>query len=194
MASALSFRATAAFLAVSTVTLLAASALAVGCSSSSDAAGEPDAASNVCPTTLTMAIGQACDTPAPCVVGFECPSSLNEIATCNCVNKTWTCVDGHTNPITDPAAKTNCTALGGGNDKACPATEDQASFAVCGTPGLLCSYVGKTCPSSQVANTDQCQCGGNNTDGGLEFRCDSPSCNVPPSDAGIPPADASDAG
>ena len=193
MASALSFRKAAAIFAVSSLAVVGATSFVAGCSSSSSE-DTPDAASQVCPSTLATAIGTKCTTDREvCVVGFICPGELNEIANCTCTAGTWACTDHANNPITDPAAGATCTALGGGNDKACPADEGTASLAPCGTPGLICSYTGAQCAGDPVPNTDQCQCVGNNADGGLEFKCNTPSCIVP-SEAGPIIVDAGDAG
>jgi len=191
---ALSIRArtAAAVFAATSLVVVGGSGLVAGCSSSSDAAAAPDSGSNNCPTTLATAIGASCSSVDPCVVGFLCPQSLNEIATCNCVKNAWVCEDGQHNPITDPAAETNCTSLGGGNDSQCPADETSANFASCKTPGLICSYAGPTCPGAAAANTDTCQCvGAASDDGGaiLQYNCSALGCIVP-TEAGQPEVDS----
>jgi hypothetical protein len=179
-------RTAAVLVGLSTVAVLGASSLMAGCSSSSDSS-TPDAASQVCPVTIANAINTpACTSDREvCIVGFVCPGELNEIATCTCTAAAWACTDHDGNPITDPTAGTTCTALGGGNDKQCPADENSASFAGCTTPGLICSYPGATCPGTTKVNTDTCQCDGAG-DGGLEYHCDQPSCLAPPTDSGTP--------
>jgi hypothetical protein len=108
-----------------------------------------------------------------------CPGELNEVATCTCTSSAWACTDHTGAPITDPTAGTTCTALGGGNDKQCPADENSANFAGCTTSGLICSYAGATCPDAGAPNTDTCQCVGAG-DGGLEYRCNQPVCTTGP--------------
>ncbi len=187
----LSFRArtAAALVAFTSLTLVGASSLVAGCSSSSDTS-TPDAASQVCPTTLANAIGTACTTDREvCIVGFVCPQELNEVATCTCTSAAWACNDHAGNAITDPTAGATCTALGGGNDKQCPPDENTASFAGCTTPGLICSYAGQTCPGASAPNTDTCQCVGAD-DAGLEYVCEQPTCTAPPTDSGA--ADSGD--
>ncbi|MEO7109994.1 MAG: hypothetical protein ABI183_06125 [Polyangiaceae bacterium] len=192
----LSFRArtAASLIALTSLMLVGVSSMVAGCSSSSDSS-TPDAASPVCPVTIADAINTpACTTDREvCVVGFICPGELNEIANCTCTGGSWACLD-HTNaPITDPTVGTTCTNLGPGNNKACPADEATANFAGCKTSGLICSYKGQTCPGASVANTDTCQCVGA-ADGGLEYKCDQPSCLAPPTDSGTFENDAGDAG
>ena len=182
-------RTAVALVALSTVSVLGASSFMAGCSSSSDSS-TPDAASQVCPTTLATSIGVACTTDREvCIVGFVCPQELNGIATCTCGGGTWGCNDHAGNPITDPTAGAACTALGPGNDKQCPADENTASFAGCTTPGLICSYPGDTCAGPPpVKNTDTCQCNGAG-DGGLQYVCEPNTCPGPVIDSG-PPVDA----
>lgn len=190
----LTFRArtAAALVAFTSMTLVAASSFVAGCSSSSDAV-TPDAATSDCPTTIPNALSSpTCTQNAEvCVVGFICSTSLNEIAQCTCTSGSWACVDHNNAPITDPAAGTNCTALGGGNDSQCPTSESDANQKACKTSGLLCSYAGATCPGSSSPNTDTCQCA-NGGDAGLLFSCDQPACIAPPTDAGTFSTDAGD--
>ncbi len=192
----LSFRArtAASLVALTSMTLVAASSFVAGCSSSSDSS-TPDAAVQVCPDTIASALA----TPActgnpdgkPCIVGFICPNELNEVATCNCTNNAWACVDHDNAPITDPEAGTNCTALANPQDSQCPANESAANNASCKTPGLICSYAGATCTGASSPNTDTCQCV-NGGDAGLIYDCEQPACIAPPTDAGTFSTDAGD--
>jgi hypothetical protein len=190
----LSFRArtAASLVALTSLTLVGASSMVAGCSSSSDSS-TPDASSQVCPVTIADAINTpACTTDREvCVVGFVCPGELNEIANCTCTGGSWACVDNKNAPITDPTAGTTCTNLGGGNDKNCPADETSASFAGCKNPGLICSYAGQTCAGASKPNTDTCQCDGAG-DGGLQFHCQQQTCIAPPGDSGV--QDSGDSG
>jgi hypothetical protein len=155
-----------------------------GCTSD---AVTPDAADAApfCPNTVKLAQGQACTQEGfVCPIGFPCGEFLSEQANCTCTTGKYACLDSKGNMV-DPDNPV-CVAAGGGNDKECPSTEDNAvKTPACKTPGLQCHYVGPTCPGAASPNTDTCQCVGANMDSGvLQFVCEPAGCN-PQSDASV---------
>ncbi|HEX7666980.1 MAG TPA: hypothetical protein VF407_20765 [Polyangiaceae bacterium] len=179
-----SIRAAASLAALTAVTIFGATTMVTGCSD--DSPGEtPDAAAGSCPTSLGETIGQACvaNGPQTCSITYLCGDFLAETATCNCQGGTWGCVDG-TGTAIDDAANVKCTNPGPGNDKQCPSDEKNADNASCATPGLVCNYTGATCEGATAPNIDQCQCVGNDADGGLVLRCEPAACPGPIPDAG----------
>ncbi|MEO8801174.1 MAG: hypothetical protein ABI551_25000 [Polyangiaceae bacterium] len=177
-----SIRAAASLAALTAVTIFGATTMVTGCSDDSPGA-TVDAGVGSCPTSLVATVGKACvvNGPQKCSISYCGGDFLHQTATCNCVGGSWACVDGPGTPI-DDATTVKCITQGPANDKDCP--KDETDDLACGTPGLVCYYPGATCEGQTSPNIDQCECVGNNADGGLAYRCEPKACPGPTPDAG----------
>ncbi|MGH7297924.1 MAG: hypothetical protein ACRELB_23490 [Polyangiaceae bacterium] len=145
-----------------------------GCSSSSAAGSQAEAASLACPATFEATFGQPCNAEGEvCSPTFPCGFATVTVA-CTCQQGTFQCLDGQGNPY----AQGQTPSCPGGDDgglPACPTTETLASVAKCSAPqsGQQCAYPPK-CTGGTLAY-DLCTCEPVASGGGFKFSCEN-SC------------------